>query len=104
MSNLPAFDRSSQNGFRCALYPDPVKIADAAFQMIEFGEDYDIYEERPVPDEIFAVYKEQFSYDKTELNARVESRDESAVEMMSNKVTSIPPGHISNNWKPYSQK
>lgn len=87
MSNLPAFDRSPKNGFRCALYPDPARIAESVFQRIEFGGDYDIYAEKPVPDEIFAVYKEQFSYDKTGLNARVESRDESAEDWIKERVS-----------------
>jgi hypothetical protein len=87
MSNLPAFDRSSQNGFRCALYPNHEKLAEFVFQRIEFGGDYDISQEKPVPDEIFEVYKEQFSYDKTDLNARVESRDESAEDWIKEHVT-----------------
>ncbi len=86
-SNLPAFDRSPQNGFRCALYPDPGQIADSAFQMMEFGGTYDITQEKPVPDSIFEVYKEQFSYDKTDLNASVESRDESAEGWIKERVT-----------------
>jgi serine/threonine protein kinase len=86
-SNLPAFDRSPQNGFRCALYPDPTKIPESAFQKVEFGKPFDVYKEKPVPDEIFAVYKEQFSYDKTGLNARVESRDESADDWIKERVS-----------------
>jgi serine/threonine protein kinase len=86
-SNLPAFDRSPQNGFRCALYPDPAKIADSAFQRQDLVKTFDITTETPVPDEIFAVYKEQFSYDKTELNPRVESKDESAEDWIKERVS-----------------
>ncbi len=86
-SNLPAFDRSLQNGFRCALYPDSGKIADSAFQKMELGGTYDIYQEKPVPDSIFEVYKEQFSYDKTALNAIVESREESPEGWIKERVT-----------------
>jgi predicted esterase len=57
-SQAPAFDRSSKNGFRCALYPD-----------------------------IFQVYKEQFSYDKTDLNAQVEWKDESHDDWIQEKIT-----------------
>jgi hypothetical protein len=86
-SNVPAFDRSPQNGFRCALYPEPTKIADSAFQRVDLVRPFDITTETPVPDEIFAIYKEQFSYDKTDLGARVESRDESAEDWIKERVT-----------------
>jgi serine/threonine protein kinase/predicted esterase len=87
MSQAPPFDRSPKNGFRCALYVDTEKIADSAFQRIEFGETHDIHKEKPVPDSIFEVYKEQFSYDKTALNARVEFRDESSENWIKERIT-----------------
>ncbi len=65
------------NGFRCALYPDPEKIPEAVFSLVKLGETKDFYKEKPVPDPIFQIYKEQFSYDKTDLNAQVEWKDES---------------------------
>jgi serine/threonine protein kinase len=86
-SQAPPFDRSSRNGFRCALCPDPEKIPESAFQMAKFGETRDFYKEKPVPDSIFQVYKDQFSYDKTDLNARVESRDESSEDWIKEKIT-----------------
>jgi serine/threonine protein kinase len=87
MSNVPALDRSPQNGFRCALYLDPAKIPESAFQKVEFGEPFDAYKEEPVPDEIFAVYKEQFAYDKTDLDALVESSDETSEYWVKERVT-----------------
>ncbi len=86
-SQAPPFDRSSRNGFRCAFYPDPEKIPESAFQMAKFGETRDFYKEKPVPDSIFQVYKEQFSYDKTDLNAQVESRDESSEGWIKERIT-----------------
>jgi len=86
-SQAPPFDRSSKNGFRCALYPDPENIPEPAFQMAEFGETRDFYKEKPVADSIFQVYKEQFSYDKTDLNAREESRDESSEDWIKERIT-----------------
>jgi dienelactone hydrolase len=86
-SQAPPFDRSSRNGFRCALYPDPEKIPESAFQMAKSGETRDYYKEKPVPDSIFQVYKEQFSYDKTDLNAQVESRDESSEGWIKERIT-----------------
>jgi len=86
-SQIPAFDRSSKNGFRCALYPDPEKIPEPAFQPTKLREVRDFYKEMPVPDSIFEVYKEQFSYDKTDLNACVESRDESSDDWIKERIT-----------------
>ncbi len=78
LAQADPFNRSPKNGFRCALYPDPGNIPESAFQTVEYGELIDITKEQPVPDSIFEIYKEQFSYDRTELNARVEARDESS--------------------------
>lgn len=87
LSQASAFDRSSQNGFRCAFYPDPEKIPESAFGVTKFGKTRDFYKEKPVPDSIFQVYKEQFSYDKTELNAQLESRDESFEDWIKERIT-----------------
>jgi serine/threonine protein kinase/dienelactone hydrolase len=91
-SQAPPFDRSSKNGFRCALYLNPENIPESAFKIGKtdvgyFGESRDFYKGKPVEDSIFDVYKEQFSYDKTDLNARVESRDESAENWIQEKIT-----------------
>ena len=82
-SQAPAMDRSVQNGFRCTVYPEPETIPDAAFQIAKFlgnpllGDPRQITRMKPVDEAIYRVYKEQFSYDKTDLKARVESRKES---------------------------
>ncbi len=81
------FDRSSENGFRCALYPDPEKIPEAVFGSVKSGETKDFYKEKPVPDSIFEVYKEQFSYDKIDLNAQVEWKDESHDDWNQEQIT-----------------
>jgi serine/threonine protein kinase len=82
-----ALDRSPENGFRCALYPDPEKIPEQAFTIVEYGTTVDISKEKPVPDEIFQVYKEQFSYDKADLNVQVESRDESSENWIKERIS-----------------
>jgi len=87
LSRVPAFDRSPNNGFRCALYPDPERIPESAFQMVKIGEAVDFYKEEPVQDSIFQVYKEQFAYDKTDMNAIVESRDESSEDWIKETIT-----------------
>jgi dienelactone hydrolase len=87
LSQVPPFDRSSKNGFRCALYLDPAKIPDSVLAKVEFGEIKDFYQEKPVPDSIFQVYKEQFSYDPLDLNVRVESRDESSEDWIFERIS-----------------
>ena len=86
LSQAPPMDRSAKNGFRCARYPDPVKMPPAAFQMATPRETRDYYKEKPVADSVFQAYKEQFSYDKTDLKARVESRQERS-EWIQERVT-----------------
>jgi dienelactone hydrolase/predicted Ser/Thr protein kinase len=76
LSQAPAMERSAKDGFRCAVYPDPKSIPAAAFRPEKPVEAKDLYKEKPVPDDVFRVYRELFSYDKTDLKARVESRDE----------------------------
>jgi eukaryotic-like serine/threonine-protein kinase len=86
-SQAPPFDRSSTNGFRCALYPEVDEIPEQAFAKATFRELIDFYQEEPVSDQIFQVYKDQFSYDRTALNTHVEWRDESSDEWIQEKVT-----------------
>ncbi len=84
LSQAEPMDRSARNGFRCALYPDPAKIPAAAFEKTgtyqdesPLGVTLDAYHYKPVSDAVFHVFKEQFSYDRTDLKARVEARHES---------------------------
>jgi cephalosporin-C deacetylase-like acetyl esterase len=51
------------------------------------GETREFYKEKPVADSIFQVYREQFSYDKTDLDARVESRDGSFEYWVRERIT-----------------
>ena len=76
MFNIPdarsPFERSRGFGFRCAEYVSTGKEAEAAgapitVQLRNYGS------EKPVSDQLFRAYKNQYSYDKTPLNAKVES-------------------------------
>ncbi|MFC2142652.1 protein kinase [Acidobacteriota bacterium] len=87
LSQADPFERSPKNGFRCALYPEPENIPDAALQAMEYNVAIDIAKEELVPDSIFEVYKEQFSYDRTELNARVEAKDESSEYWIKERIS-----------------
>jgi serine/threonine protein kinase/formylglycine-generating enzyme required for sulfatase activity/dienelactone hydrolase len=77
VTQAPAFDRSAKNGFRCVKYPDPRSVAASAFDPYQVTTTRDLTREKPVSDEVFAAYREQFSYDPRDLAARVESRDDS---------------------------
>jgi len=87
LSQASPFDRSPRNGFRCALYIHPDKIPKSAFEAERFAKVRDFYKEKPVPDSVFQIYKEQFSYDKTDLNAHVEWKDESSKDWVQEKIT-----------------
>ncbi len=68
-----------QNGFRCVKYIDKEKIPENAFALIDMNVGMrDYSKEVPVSESIFKVYKDQFLYDSTALNAVVEERYESA--------------------------
>jgi eukaryotic-like serine/threonine-protein kinase len=84
---LPPMDRSAENGFRCALYLKAESISDSAFHPMQIVEPVDIRKLKPVSDPIFQVYKEQFSYDNTPLNARVEARKENPEGWLLEKIT-----------------
>ncbi len=83
----PPMDRSARNGFRLAVYPDPETVPDAAFGFQRLSVPIDFRTQQPVSDAIFEVYSEQFSYDDTELNARVEHREESPGGWIREKIS-----------------
>jgi dienelactone hydrolase len=86
-SQLPPFDRSPQNGFRCVQYIDKEKIPKTAFRRIELGNAEDYSRERPVPDNVFNIYKNQFLYDKTDLNPVMEEKDAKSKDWVIEKVS-----------------
>ncbi|MDF1560113.1 MAG: SUMF1/EgtB/PvdO family nonheme iron enzyme [Bacteroidales bacterium] len=87
--HLPSFDRSPLNGFRCAMYTDRDKIPETAFRYIEVGitNPRDCASETPVPENTFLIYKNQFRYDKKDLNTVVEMKDETSDDWVMEKVT-----------------
>ena len=63
-------DRSPQRGFRCVRYPEDGKPT--RNQLAEITLELRDYETIPdVPDEVFAVYRNQFQYDDSPLNPQV---------------------------------
>ena len=86
-SQAPAFDRSPKNGFRCVVYLDRAKIPAKAFEPFKVEASPDFYKHKPVSDSVFQIYKDQFSYDRKELNAHVDWRKESPGGWVHEKVT-----------------
>jgi serine/threonine protein kinase/dienelactone hydrolase len=78
LSQAPPMDRSPKNGFRCALYAASENIPSAIFDYVKLPDTINYYSEQPVPDSVFQVYKELFSYDKRPLNSQVESKKENS--------------------------
>ena len=73
------FDRSSTNGFRCAIYEGKEPIPQAAMRNVHFvSRDY--ANEQPVSDQLFEAYKSQFLYDAKELNAVVDKKADARSE------------------------
>ena len=88
ISQMPAFDRSSKNGFRCAVYLDRGSILEHAFKPVSVGEDNQDYRFiEPVSETEFQFYRKQFQYDKTALNSQIEERDESQEDWIMEKIS-----------------
>jgi dienelactone hydrolase len=87
VSQLPPFDRSPKNGFRCVRYIDKEKIPQSAFHSYESDRGRDFSKEKPVTEAIFRIYKNGFNYDNTPLDAVIESRDSSFQDWTIEKVS-----------------
>ncbi len=82
------FDRSPGNGFRCVKYINKEIIPETAWRPIELGpERKDFSKEKPVSDEIFKIYKNQFLYDSMALEAVLEERDDSSEDYIVEKIS-----------------
>ena len=81
---IPSIDPAI-NGFRCMTYLDePDNMASLADPVELPYRDYST--EEPVSNEIFTVYKNLYSYDKTDLNAEIESEDEGQGDWVRQKI------------------
>jgi dienelactone hydrolase len=80
-----AFDRSETNGFRCIKYLESEERRDGLEKTIEMPF-RDFLREKPVSDEIFSLFLNQYAYDKTGLNAVIEASKEEE-EWIREKVT-----------------
>lgn len=83
----PAMDRSPRNGIRLALYPYPDSIPGTAFSSWLQPENPDATEVKPVSDDIFKIYREQFSYDPADLSPVVEYSEKSPGGWIREKIS-----------------
>jgi dienelactone hydrolase len=82
----PPLDRSVTNGIRLVRH-QPADSTLVALRRPVIGESRDFSRERPVADGIFQVYRRQYDYDPTPLNAVVEARDTTAEDYVQERVT-----------------
>ena len=87
LNQAHSFDRSPRNGFRCIKYIDKEKISESVFQPIEFSGKRNFSSEKPVSDDIFTIYRNQFLYDRTDLKAIIEERDTTHKDWIIEKIT-----------------
>jgi serine/threonine protein kinase/cephalosporin-C deacetylase-like acetyl esterase len=78
------FTRGASYGFRCALYPDQVP-AEALAPITHPARDY--LKEKAVNDEVFDIFRRMYAYDKTPLDAKTESIDETNEYYRKEKVS-----------------
>jgi serine/threonine protein kinase/formylglycine-generating enzyme required for sulfatase activity/cephalosporin-C deacetylase-like acetyl esterase len=80
------FDRLPDQGFRCVQEVSPEdKFSKAREPATLLERDYS--KEKPVPEQVFEVYKGLYAYDKTDLKAKIEERDESSEYWTSEKIS-----------------
>jgi len=84
LDRRPPGDRSANNGFRCVRYSQPLPDPFTAPQ-IQQTRDYAT--EKPVPDEVFEIYRSMYLYERSGLDPKVEAVDESSEAWRKEKVT-----------------
>ena len=84
---LPSYDRSPKNGFRCVQYIDKDELPVEIFDTVQITKYRDYSKEEAVSDHTFNIYRNQFLYDSTALDAVLEERDKSADDWVMEKVT-----------------
>ena len=79
------FDRSATNGFRCIKYAGRDGNRDPLERVIDVPA-RNLANERPVSDETFRYYRSLYNYDRTPLNATIESTDSTYPEWTVQKI------------------
>jgi dienelactone hydrolase len=82
------WNRSAINGFRCVQYPEQDGVVpDELFGPLGQHSIRDYSTEAPCPDDEYQIIKRQFGYDRTPLNAVVESIDDRSPFWRKEKIT-----------------
>lgn len=82
----PPFDRSITNGFRCMKHLMTEEKLIALESPIYLPK-RDYWTEESVPDDVFEIYLGMYDYDKTELNAEIESVNDSSENWVREKIS-----------------
>ena len=83
--SLPPIDRSAVNGFRLVKYSEKERVAELSKPIEVFRRDFRAA--KPVSDEVFEVFKRQFTYTPSPPDARVDSTDTSNPDWVREKVS-----------------
>ena len=83
--SLPPLDRSATNGFRLVRYSEKERVAERSAPIQVFRRDFRTA--KPASDEVFEVFKRQFSYTPSPPDAKVEATDTSAPDWVREKVS-----------------
>jgi hypothetical protein len=81
------FVRSVRSGFRLVKYIEEEMVPKAALDPLPLREWRDYTKERPVPEDVFRIYKSLFAYDKAPLNSVIESVDDGSERWRKEKIS-----------------
>jgi formylglycine-generating enzyme required for sulfatase activity/dienelactone hydrolase len=83
--SLPPLDRSAENGFRLARYPEKERASELSAPIRTFRRDFRTA--KPVSDEVFEVFRRQFTYTSSPPDARLVVTDASAPDWIRETVS-----------------
>jgi dienelactone hydrolase len=78
LSQAPPMFREQAYGFRTVLYSNGQREPEAAFAQVPINPPANPYDYEVVSDEVFDIFSRRFEYDRTDLNVRQESIDDSS--------------------------
>jgi len=82
----PPFDRSATNGFRLIKSGSPELLSASLTVPLSFQKsDYRSF--KPVPDSVFQMYERMYAYDRSPLDAKIESEDDSSPYWREQRIT-----------------
>jgi dienelactone hydrolase len=69
------WDRTITNGFRCAKYLHSDKMLSILMEPVKSSSSKNFEKEKPITDKEFEIFRRMYTYDKSPLDARIESED-----------------------------